>query len=175
MHDPELKLEFRDDPAWVPNKGSEWASRPGTISGVLFRPLNQMKDDRGFLTELLTTREGLADPIVHVYQVHAEPGAIRGWVYHKRQEDRLAYAEGHFQLALYDLREDSDTFRQLEVFDVGENNPCMITIPRYVAHALKNVGTERCCFVNLPTRAYDPANPDKSRLPYPDPRIPFEF
>jgi dTDP-4-dehydrorhamnose 3,5-epimerase len=27
----------------------------------------------------------------------------------------------------------------------------------------------------MPTKAYDPANPDKCRLPERDPRIPFSF
>ncbi len=120
-------------------------------------------------------RGGDMEPIVHVYQVHAEPGSIRGWVYHRWQDDRLAYTEGRFRLALYDLRDDSPSFGKLDVRDLGEDNPMTVRIPAFVAHALKNVGSDRACFVNMPTRAYDPAKPDKARLAYPDPRIPFEF
>jgi len=150
-------------------------SRVTEISGVTFHRLVQRRDDRGYLTELLTMRDNPEEPIVHVYQVHAEPGSIRGWVYHRWQEDRLTFTEGQFRLALYDLREGSPSFRNLEVLDVGAENPARVTIPPHVVHALKNIGPGRACFVNFPTRAYDPANPDKARLPFPDPRIPFEF
>ena len=39
----------------------------------------------------------------------------------------------------------------------------------------KPEGGAQASFVNLPTKAYDPTKPDKSRVAYPDPRIPFTF
>lgn len=175
MQSRDLRHCFKPDDPWVPEPGPAGAFVPSPIAGVICRRLIQRHDSRGYLTELMTTRDGDAEPIVHVYQVHAEPGSIRGWVYHRWQDDRLAYTEGRFRLALYDLREDSPSFGTLDVRDLGADNPMAVRIPAHVAHVLKNTGTERACFVNMPTRAYDPARPDKARLAYPDPRIPFEF
>lgn len=175
MKSDDLRSEFEPDAPWSPEPDDAVSAPSGVIEGVWYRPLIHRRDPRGYLTELFTRPGKDEEPIVHVYQVHAEPGSVRGWVYHRWQEDRLTYTEGQFRLALYDLRADSASFGELEVLDLGLDNPMAVRIPRLVAHALKNVGPEVASFVNMPTRAYDPARPDKARLAYPDPRIPFEF
>lgn len=168
---------FEKDPPWdnAKDMASSRPSRETGIAGVTVTPLVRHADQRGHLCELLTLRHDTEDPIVHVYQVHCAPGSLRGWVYHERQMDRLAYTEGSFTLVLYDLREDSPSHGALVRLEVGRDNPCRVTIPAFVAHLLRNSGAEIASFVNLPTRVYDPADPDKSRLPYPDSRIPFTF
>lgn len=167
--------DFEKDSPWGSSAEDSPVQKPTQIEGLTVQPLINRSDDRGFLTELLTTRDSDILPIVHVYQVHCAPGSIRGWVYHEHQEDRLAYTEGHMTLVLYDLREDSPTHGKLVRLEVGADNPCVVTIPRFVAHLLRNSGDTMTSFVNMPTAAYDPANPDKARLPYPDARIPFTF
>jgi dTDP-4-dehydrorhamnose 3,5-epimerase len=44
-----------------------------------------------------------------------------------------------------------------------------------VVHGVQNRGSENAYFINMPTRAYDPAAPDKSRLPANHPGIPYVF
>jgi dTDP-4-dehydrorhamnose 3,5-epimerase len=132
-------------------------------------------DDRGSLVELLTTRDGQIEPIVHVYQVMAKPGSIRAWVYHRQQYDRLAFTLGQFEIALYDARPGSRTFNCLNVFVLGAQQPTLLRIPPFVIHGVCNVGAEPAYFVNMPTRPYFRNAPDKSRLPYGDPRVPYVF
>ena len=67
------------------------------------------------------------------------------------------------------------TYGTLNVMDLGERNKVLLTIPPNVAHGVHNRGTAAATFVNMPTRAYDPSNPDKSRLPYGHPGIPYVF
>jgi len=145
------------------------------IDGVVVTPLTPRADGRGQLTELMTTRDGLIEPIVHVYEVEAKAGSVRAWVYHRFQYDRLAYTRGRFQIALYDIRPDSPTFNKLSVLYLGRDKPSLLRIPPFVVHGVKNLSKEDTSFVNMPTKAYDPLNPDKSRLPLGDPRIPFSF
>ncbi|KIC21526.1 dTDP-4-dehydrorhamnose 3,5-epimerase family protein [Leisingera sp. ANG-Vp] len=167
--------EFVQDKPWT-DSGEAAARVPeDLIEGVLVEPLVLRRDDRGALVELLTTRDAPEVTAPHVYQVFAEPGSVRAWVYHKWQSDRLCYTNGQLRLVLYDIREDSPTFGRLNVVDAGAQNPCRVTIPPYVVHGLANVGDTLASFVNIPTNFYDPANPDKSRLPYPDARIPYSF
>jgi len=59
--------------------------------------------------------------------------------------------------------------------DAGESNKVLLTIPPGVVHGVHNRGLAAATFINMPTRAYDPANPDKSRLPYNHPGIPYRF
>lgn len=167
--------EFKADAPWDVDATGPADSQKTAIKGVLVTPLTIFSDDRGALVELLTQRDEPQDEIVHVYRVTAEPGSIRAWVYHKLQDDRLAYTEGQFRVALYDIRPDSPTYGVLEVLEVGEKNPCRLRIPPYVVHGVINDGERAASFVNMPTRVYDPARPDKSRLPYPDERVPFRF
>ena len=145
------------------------------IEGVTATPLIGNHDERGSLFELLTTRDGPIEPIVHVYQVVAAPGSIRAWIYHRRQYDRLAFTMGNFEVALYDARPGSRTESRLNVFAVGAEQPCLLRIPPFVIHGVRNAGAEWGYFVNLPTNVYDRNVPDKARLPYDDPRIPYVF
>ena len=78
-----------------------------TIEGVVLERLSPNTDDRGALIELMTTRDGPIEPIVHVYQVIAGPGSLRGWVYHKWQSDRLHFTLGDFEIQLFDIRPDA--------------------------------------------------------------------
>jgi dTDP-4-dehydrorhamnose 3,5-epimerase len=146
-----------------------------TIEGVTVSPLIPHSDSRGSLSELLTTRDGPIEPIVHVYQVTALAGSIRAWVYHRWQYDRLAFPNGRFRIVLYDIRPNSATFGLLNVFDLGCEQPGLLRIPPLVIHGVQNVGNSTATFVNMPTKAYDPNAPDKCRLPERDPRIPFSF
>jgi dTDP-4-dehydrorhamnose 3,5-epimerase len=154
-----------------PGRGSQGR----LISGVTAGELAVHADSRGSLSELLTTRDGPIEPIVHVYQVTAEAGSIRAWVYHRWQYDRLAFTNGRFRIALYDIRPDSPTVNMLNVFVLGRERPGLLRLPPYVIHGVQNVGSEVAMFINMPTKAYDPGEPDKCRLPAGDIRIPFNF
>lgn len=168
--------DFIDDKPWVPT-GPEYAEVriADQIAGVELRRLEQKADGRGNLVVLMSDRFGEGYVTPHVYHVTAAARSVRAWVYHKRQHDRLAYTQGHLRVVLYDLRPDSPTHGVLNVIDVGAANKVMLTIPPFVVHAVQNLGDEDACFVNMPTRAYDPSNPDKSRLPKDHPGIPYRF
>jgi dTDP-4-dehydrorhamnose 3,5-epimerase len=168
--------DFIDDSPWVeegPFLQEVWIDNQ--IEGVRLNRLVTHKDGRGDLTVLLSDLNGAIVPIPHVYSVTAAPGSIRGWVYHKRQSDRLAYTNGDLRVVLYDIRADSMTRGALNVIDAGESNKVLLTIPPGVVHGVHNRGVAAATFINMPTRAYDPAHPDKSRLPYNHPGIPYRF
>lgn len=161
-----------------------WTEAPGTfaevvienqIAGVRLNRLSRNSDSRGDLTVLLSERYDPTFRTPHVYLVTAAAGSVRAWVYHRHQSDRLAYTMGTIRVVLYDLRDDSPTKGALNVLDVGAANPVLLTIPPFVVHGVQNRGTEAVQFINMPTRAYDPAAPDKSRLPLGHPGIPYTF
>jgi dTDP-4-dehydrorhamnose 3,5-epimerase len=165
-----------DRPA--PGHGGGVVSDPAPsslIDGVKLTGLIRNEDARGSLHELLTTRDGPIEPVVHVYQVSAAPGSIRAWVYHRHQYDRLACTNGELEVVLYDLRPGSRTLHHLNVLRVGKNYPCLLRIPPYVVHGIRNKGAEWAHFTNMPTNAYHRDKPDKSRQPYGDPRVPYAF
>jgi dTDP-4-dehydrorhamnose 3,5-epimerase len=172
-----LKLEdFSDDKPWVPN-GPEFAEVriENQIDAVDLRRLESKADGRGNLVVLMSDRFGAQFRAPHVYIVTAAARSVRAWIYHKRQHDRLAFTIGRFRMVMYDLRPESPTYGVLNVLDIGAANKVLLTIPPFVVHGLQNLDDEDAFFVNLPTFAYDPANPDKSRLPKDHPGIPYRF
>jgi len=172
-----LSLEdFVDDQPWgddVPLL--EDISSENPIAGVRMQRLVTRGDKRGELTVLMSALVEPISPPPHVYLVSAEAGSIRAWVYHKRQFDRLAYTNGDLRVVLYDLREDSPTYEKLKVLDVGAANKILLTIPPYVVHGIQNRGRSTATFINMPTTVYDPKHPDKSRIPFDHPGIPYKY
>jgi dTDP-4-dehydrorhamnose 3,5-epimerase len=168
--------DFTPDRPWTPT-GPEYPEIriDNQIAGVELRRLEQKADGRGSLVVLMSDRYGAQFTTPHVYMVTAAARSIRAWVYHKRQSDRLAYTQGTLRVVLYDLRPDSPTHGLVNVLDVGAANQVMLTIPPFVVHAVQNREDQDTVFVNMPTRAYDPADPDKARLAWNDPRIPYHF
>ncbi|WP_420392687.1 dTDP-4-dehydrorhamnose 3,5-epimerase family protein [Acuticoccus sp.] len=168
--------DFVKDPAISRPVVAPTADLPSsTIEGVELTPIPPLADGRGRLVELLTQRDGPVPEIVHVYQVFAVSRSVRAWVYHEKQSDRLAFADGAFLVALFDIRDGSPTYGQLDVLHLGEAAPMRLHVPPYVVHGVQNVGDRDASFVNMPTVAYNPHDPDKRRIPHPDPRIPFTF
>jgi len=177
---PEVTLsDFIQDVSFPASKTvTETPQSEGLIEGVRVTPLRPASDSRGALSELLTMRDGQieeSEPVVHVYQVIAKADSRRAWVYHRMQFDRLAFTNGYFRVVLYDLRPDSSTFGLMNVLLVGIEQPVSLRIPPLVVHGVHNVGSEDATFTNMPTKVWDPAGPDKMRLPEKDPRIPFNF
>ena len=168
--------DFIDDDPWVEEGPFLQEIRiDNQIEGVRLNRLVTHGDNRGELTVLISDLKGAIVPIPHVYNVTAVAGSIRAWVYHKRQSDRLAFTSGNLRVVLYDIRPDSATQGSLNVIDAGDFNKVLLTIPPQVVHAVHNRGIAAATYINMPTRAYDPANPDKSRVPYNHPGIPYRF
>lgn len=146
------------------------------IAGVTFRPAVTQADERGTLTEIYSSRwpDGLA-AVPHVYEVVAMPGSLRAWVVHLEQDDRLYFADGLLKIGLYDARPGSPTANAGLVLFAGSHRPGLLTVPRGVYHGIRNVGHAPARFLNLPTHAYNPLEPDKFRLRPDAAEIPVEL
>jgi dTDP-4-dehydrorhamnose 3,5-epimerase len=148
---------------------------PDPIAGCTAVRLAENGDQRGTLIELMTTRDGPIEPLVHINQVDAGPRSLRGWIYHRLQSDRLCFTSGRFKVVLYDLRADSPTSGKFNELIVGRENKVLLTIPPLVVHGVQNLEDMTSTFLNMPTRAYDHADPDKYRLPGDSPLIAYSF
>ena len=146
------------------------------IDGVVVRYQRPIEDRRGEVVEVYRPSWGLVpDPLVYVYQVRIRPGAVKGWVVHEHQADRLFFISGVLRWALYDDREGSPTRGRLNDLVFSERAPALLIIPCGVYHAVRNIGTDDAIFINMPTQPYDHAAPDKLRLPLNNAVIPFDF
>ena len=105
------------------------------------------------------------EPLVYVYQVRIRPGAIKGWVIHEHQDDRLFFVSGSCAGGSTTIGPDSPTRGRVNDLVFSERAPALLVIPRGVYHAVRNIGTVDAIFVNMPTRPYEHESPDKLRLP----------
>jgi dTDP-4-dehydrorhamnose 3,5-epimerase len=146
------------------------------IDGVILRYQRPVEDRRGEVVEVYRPSWGLHDaPLVYVYQVRIRPGAVKGWVIHEHQDDRLFFVSGVVRWGLYDDRPGSPTRGMVNDLVFSERAAALLVIPCGVYHAVKNIGTTDAIFVNMPTRAYEHEAPDKLRVPIEHPSIPFTF
>jgi dTDP-4-dehydrorhamnose 3,5-epimerase len=76
---------------------------------------------------------------------------------------------------VYDCREGSATFGEVNEFFMGDNNPIMLRIPVGTMHGYKTSGLEPSLLVNFPTELYNPKEPDEFREPYDSPKIPYSW
>lgn len=146
------------------------------IHGVRLRYALTIPDERGTICEMYNPAWDFSDaPLVYVYQTTVRPGKVKGWVVHRKQDDRLFITLGSLKWVLYDDRPDSPTYKKLNVLYLSEQNRGLLLVPSGVYHAVQNVGYTDAVFINMPTRAYDYADPDKYRLPLNTDLIPYRF
>lgn len=128
----------------------------GDIEGVVIRSIKKYSDERGWLMEIFRKDE-LDDELFPqmTYISVTKPDIARGPHEHIDQVDYFCFAgPSSFKVYLWDNREDSSTYRNRMVIEVGEENPSVVIVPEKVVHAYKNVGNEEGLVVNCPNRLF---------------------
>ncbi|GAW31240.1 dTDP-4-dehydrorhamnose 3,5-epimerase family protein [Carboxydocella sp. JDF658] len=146
-----------------------------TIAGVKVKKLIKRVDDRGFFMEILRDDDELLTRFGQASMSLTYPGVIKAFHYHKKQDDLWFFPVGNAQVVLYDLRQDSPTYKMTNVFYMGEHNPILLTIPKGVAHGYRVLGNEPAVIVYFTTESYDRNNPDEFRIAWDDPEIGFDW
>lgn len=146
------------------------------IDGVLVRPQVTQQDHRGTLTEIYSPFWKFDDiPLVYSYVVTTRPGMVKGWAVHRSQLDRYFFYSGSLKLVLYDSRENSPTYKAINVLYFSETNRSLVSVPPGVYHAVENVGTHEGVMINFPSEPYCHEDPDKYTLPLANDVIPYRF
>jgi dTDP-4-dehydrorhamnose 3,5-epimerase len=145
------------------------------IEGVEIKQLTKHADERGYLMELLRCDDTIFRKFGQAYVSLNYPGVVRGWHYHKKQDDHFAVVKGMVKVALYDAREGSPTRGQVDELFLGEQNNILLKIPVGVMHGYKTVSTEPSFLINFPSEPYDPQEPDEYRLPWDSDQIPYDW
>jgi dTDP-4-dehydrorhamnose 3,5-epimerase len=147
------------------------------IDDVSIAPASLWPDDRGWFQELFRFGQGLvADYPFHTTQVSAavsNPGIIKAFHYHLHQTDCWTPIRGLFQVALVDLRPNSQTFGAKNTLYIGEQRPWQLLIPPGVAHGYKIVSPSSGVLVYATDRFYDPA--DEGRIAYNHPDLAYDW
>lgn len=144
------------------------------ITGVMVKNLVRRPDERGFFEEMIrATDEFFAEGFGQVSHSHMLAGVVKAWHVHKTQVDWWYCTTGKIKMALYDLRESSKTYKELNEFILGdEPNNSIVKIPAGVAHGLKVMeGPADLVYVTSGVYVKD----EEGRIPYDDPDIGYDW
>lgn len=129
----------------------------GNIPDVYIKKLVKYEDNRGWLSELYRDDELPDDefrPVMSYISV-THPDQVRGPHEHEHQADNFCFiGPGTFRLVLWDNRPKSDSFWTKMEFEVGEDNPCSVIVPKGVTHAYKCISATDGAVINLPNQLY---------------------
>lgn len=135
------------------------------IEGVRVKKLKPILDERGRLMEIFRVSETDILP-QQVYLTTAYEGVVKDKEYfhmHKCQTDNLCCIKGKIKLVLVDTREDSKTKGEINEFEIGEDNFCLVTIPNQVLHAFKSLKDE-AFVINCIDHEYNRESSDELRI-----------
>jgi dTDP-4-dehydrorhamnose 3,5-epimerase len=113
--------------------------------------------------------------IEHMIHVCLRPGAISAWHCHTLQTDHLFVTDGSIRLVLYDDREQSPSYRKLNLLLLSRLDPRLVVIPPGIWHGLQNLELVASSFINFFDREYCYEDPDEWRLPWDSDEIPYRF
>jgi len=146
-----------------------------TIQGVRTKPLKWLKDDRGRLMEILRCNDEIFKGFGQIYITVCNPGFVKGWHYHKYQDDSFIIISGTLRVGLYDARDDSPTKGVAAEYILSVDDPYILQIPRGVVHGFECVGDVEAMVLNVPNMPYNHEHPDELRIDPFENDIPFKW
>lgn len=130
------------------------------IEGVVVKKLKVIPDERGRLMEMFRSDDPLFKKFGQAYMTTAYPGVVKGWHYHKIQEDNMVVVKGMMKIVLY-----SPFTKELDVVFAGEHNPVLVHIPICIWHGFKCISDTEALVINIPSEKYNYDVPDEYRIP----------
>ena len=126
--------------------------------------------------EILRADDAVFDRFGQVYVTTAKPNVVKAWHYHKLQADHWVCLIGKARVGLYDPRPDSPTYQAVNEFLMTPEEPFLLKIPILVYHGFKGAAPDReTMIMNIPTVAYNYAQPDEYRMDPYESMIPFDW
>lgn len=144
------------------------------IEGVLTKELVRHPDERGFFEELIRVTDPIfAEGFAQLSRSSMLSGVVKAWHLHKTQIDWWYVVKGTIKVALYDLREQSTSYRQLAEFMLGEGGrDIILKVPAGVAHGLKVLnGPAELVYITNSIYNKD----EEGRIAYNDPKIGYDW
>jgi dTDP-4-dehydrorhamnose 3,5-epimerase len=145
------------------------------IQGVIIKKLEKHPDERGFFEELVRHTDPVfeGEKFGQLSHSRMHVGVVKAWHVHKTQIDWWFVLTGTIKAVLYDTRKNSDTFKEIQEFVLGEKGEdIMIRIPPGVAHGLKVLeGPSDLIYVTSSIYKIE----EEGRIPYDDSEIGYDW
>ncbi len=136
------------------------------INGLEIIKLETHVDDRGYLTEILRSKDPHFKKFGQVYIVGSTTrGTIRAFHKHKMLWDYFFIASGSAKFAFYDDRKTSSTYQKVDTVVASQRNPILIIVPPGVYHGWMAL-EDNTILVSTASEVYNRKKPDETRVPY---------
>lgn len=143
------------------------------IKDVLIIPLRRIPDERGMIMHMLRADDPHFEKFGEIYFSVAYPGVIKGWHLHTKMTLNYAVIVGMIKLVLYDNREGSPTYGEIQEIFTGEDNYALICIPPGIVNGYKVIGIRPAIVANCATLPHDPD--EMIRIDPFTPDIPYDW
>ncbi|MCX6793998.1 MAG: dTDP-4-dehydrorhamnose 3,5-epimerase family protein [Candidatus Gottesmanbacteria bacterium] len=141
----------------------------------MIKDLVRHPDERGFFEEMIRVTDSFfAEGFGQVSHSYMLAGVVKAWHIHKTQSDWWYVIRGTIKVALYDKRENSKTYKELNEFTInsGEGQNKIIKVPPGVAHGLRVIeGPADLVYVTSGVYSKD----EEGRIPHDDPTIGYDW
>ena len=148
------------------------------INGVILKKLEKHADERGYFQEILRDDGGMFKNLKNFGQISissTKPGIIKAFHWHEQQDDIFYVISGSAKVILYDLREDSTTYKRVDEVDMSDNDQKLLFVPRKVAHGYKVLGKKDIVMLYIMNKPYNRKKPDEQRIPFDDKNIGIDW
>lgn len=141
------------------------------IDGVKIIPLRQIVDERGKIMHMMKATDEHFVGFGEIYFSCSWPGAVKGWHIHKSMTINNAVLSGNAKLVMYDQREKSPTYGELQEVFLGESNYVLVQMPPGIANGYKAYGDRMVVLANCASEPHDPdeiirIDPFSKDIPY---------
>lgn len=126
------------------------------IDGVMIIPLQIIMDERGMVRHMMRSTDPYFSQFGEIYFSVIFPGVIKAWHVHRKMELNYAVIFGNIKLVLYDARENSTTYGQLQEIFMGEDNYVLVKVPPHVVNGFTCLGGEKAIVANCASIPHDP-------------------
>lgn len=141
------------------------------IEGVIVTQMNRICDDRGRIMHIMKNSDPNFNQFGEVYCSTVYPGIVKGWHIHDKMTLNYVVLKGMIKFVLFDQRENSRTYKQIQEICFGENNYVRVTVPPGVWNGFMGLGTEEALVINFTDIPHDPneihrLDPHENDIPY---------
>jgi dTDP-4-dehydrorhamnose 3,5-epimerase len=141
------------------------------IKDVLIQPLSQICDERGKIMHMLRNDDPWFEKFGEIYFSVVYPNVVKGWHLHTKMNLTYACVSGMIKLVLYDGRESSPSFGEVNEIFIGESNYILVKIPCGIWNGFKGIGTIPAIVANCSSIPHDPneiirMDPFSKKIPY---------
>ena len=134
------------------------------IEGVNCRLLKKIPDDRGVVWHMLKKSDPAFDQFGEIYFTSVYQGVIKAWHRHRQMALNYACIVGAVKVVLVDGRDQSATKGQVEEYWLGEDNYCLLHIPKGVTNGMIGISHKLSVVANLASLEHDPTEMDRIDL-----------